>query len=239
MRDGEWKLACRLGYAWRKAKKELFDCEIAEMGEIVDGLGTILLRLGDALRPVAGVPAATNLRRGRADVEAAAGLLATMAGAMPAPGAGDEAPSTPPTRRRCLREGISAPPVPRPGVARNKVRFDDKVESAVGEVASTSRSPAVGEVASTSDDDGVSGAAVGEVASTSVDDGVGGAAVGEVASTSRSSAVGEVASTSVDDGVSGAAVGEVASTSVDDGVGSAAVGEEASASNLRGLRCSR
>ncbi len=63
-------------------------------------------------------------------MQVAAGLLAAIAGAVPAEGIADDASRTPQSRRRCLAKAVSAPPLPRPGVMRLTVRFDDEVEYA-------------------------------------------------------------------------------------------------------------
>jgi hypothetical protein len=126
--DGAWRFASRLGFAWRKAQSELFDCEVHEMGEMVDELGVLVMRLGDALRPSPGLAAGANLKKSRPEVQVAAELLAAIAGAVPAEGVAYDAPRTPSSRRRCLAKDVSAPPLPRPGVMRLNVRFKDEVE---------------------------------------------------------------------------------------------------------------
>jgi hypothetical protein len=112
--DGVWKFACRMGFAWRRAKGELFDCEDDEIGEVFDAVGLQLVKLGRILRPEAGRSAEANLKKSRPEVQIAASLLAAVACAGRVDGAGDEAPLTPPPRRRCLGPGVSAPPLPQP-----------------------------------------------------------------------------------------------------------------------------
>jgi hypothetical protein len=139
--DGTWKLACRLGFAWRRAKTELFDCELEGIGDVVDAMGLQLVRLGNMLRPDVGLSAEANLKRSRPEVQTAASLLAALAGAGRDEGAGDGAPLTPQPRRRRLGLGVSAPPLPRPGLVRRMVQFDDDVVF----VPISARPPKIGE----------------------------------------------------------------------------------------------
>jgi hypothetical protein len=138
--DGSWKLACRLGFAWRRSKIELFDCELEGIGDVVDALGLQLVQLGCILRPGAGLSAKANLKKSRPDVQLAASMLATLAGAgrvdvvskaaalkEEKKSDGAVAPSTPPPLRRRLGLGVSAPPLPRPGLEGRKVHVNDDV----------------------------------------------------------------------------------------------------------------
>jgi hypothetical protein len=139
--DGTWKLACRLGFAWRRAKTELFDCELEGIGDVVDAMGLQLVRLGDILRPEVGLSAEANLKRSRPEVQTAVSLLASLAGADRDEGADVGAPLTPPPRRRRLGLGVSAPPLPRPGLVGRMVQLDDDVVF----VPISARPPKIGE----------------------------------------------------------------------------------------------
>jgi hypothetical protein len=67
--DGIWKLATRLGFAWRKAQKELYNCEHHDIPMILDELGNCLGRLGAILQPPSQGSPRSKLADARTDVK--------------------------------------------------------------------------------------------------------------------------------------------------------------------------
>ena len=69
MASGIWNLTNRIGYAWRKAQRELYDCESDVVPELLDDLGSVLLRLGLLLQPPLQGSPQTKLANARTDVK--------------------------------------------------------------------------------------------------------------------------------------------------------------------------
>ena len=70
-----WRLSARVGYAYRKAKKELSE----DYGEVLVHLTRALQELGELQRPTKEATLQENLDRARPEVQVLAGLLAALA----------------------------------------------------------------------------------------------------------------------------------------------------------------
>jgi len=97
--DSTWAHAARLGFAWRRLRKDVSLCRDPDSAILFDLHAELLQRLGHRLRPLTGCPLPHNLRRASSDVRSALGYLSVLAsrtttssavlhGGIPPPGLG-------------------------------------------------------------------------------------------------------------------------------------------------------
>jgi len=77
--DSTWAHAARLGFAWRRLRKDVSLCRDPDSAILFDLHAELLQRLGHRLRPLTGCPLPHNLRRASSDVRSALGYLRILA----------------------------------------------------------------------------------------------------------------------------------------------------------------